>query len=55
MLWDEEVWARPATRDEAQQLGIGVGSIVTVIERSYFAGELAVEVADILVPAEKFT
>lgn len=50
--WDEEVWARPATRDESQQLGIGAGSIVMVIERSYFAGERVVEVADIIVPAD---
>ncbi|MFC4008735.1 GntR family transcriptional regulator [Nonomuraea purpurea] len=50
--WDEEVWARTATREEAQQLGIGAGSIVMVAERSYFAGERVVEVADIVVPAE---
>lgn len=50
--WDEEVWARPASPDEARQLGVGAGSIVTVIERSYFAGEQVVEVADIIVPAE---
>lgn len=50
--WDEEVWARAASREEAQQLGIGVGSIVMVIERAYFAGERAVEVADIIVPAD---
>jgi GntR family transcriptional regulator len=51
-VWDEEVWARSANREEAQQLGVGVGSIVTIIERSYFAGEQVVEVADIIVPAE---
>ena len=50
--WREEVWARPSSRDEAQQLGIGVGSIVTVIERAYIAGERVVEVCDIVVPAE---
>ncbi|MET8866563.1 GntR family transcriptional regulator [Nonomuraea sp. NPDC004580] len=50
--WREEVWARPASREEAQQLGIGAGSIVTVIERAYFAGERVVEVCDIIVPAE---
>jgi GntR family transcriptional regulator len=50
--WDEEVWARPATVEEAKQLGVGAGSIVMVVERSYFAGERVVEVADIIVPAE---
>ncbi|WP_433509553.1 GntR family transcriptional regulator [Nonomuraea sp. CA-143628] len=50
--WDEEVWARPASPEEARTLGIGAGSIVMVVERSYFAGELVVEVADIIVPAE---
>lgn len=50
--WDEEVWARPATRKEAQRLGVGAGSIVMVVERAYFAGEQVVEVADIVVPAE---
>lgn len=50
--WDEEVWARAATRDEAQQLRIGAGSIVMVVERAYFAGEQAVEVCDIIVPAD---
>lgn len=50
--WEEEVWARPSTRDEAQQLGIGAGSIVMVVERAYFAGARVVEVADMIVPAE---
>lgn len=50
--WDEEVWARPATHEEAKVLGVGQQSIVMVAERSYFAGERVVEVADIIVPAE---
>lgn len=50
--WDEEVWARPASPDEAKRLGIGTGSIVMVVERSYFAGEQVVETADLIVPAE---
>ncbi|WP_205314879.1 GntR family transcriptional regulator [Nonomuraea lactucae] len=50
--WDEEVWARVASPEEAKHLGIGAGSIVMVVERSYFAGELAVETCDIVVPAE---
>ncbi|MET8002925.1 hypothetical protein [Nonomuraea glycinis] len=50
--WDEGVWARPASPSEARTLSIGAGSIVTVVERSYFAGELVVEAADIIVPAE---
>ncbi|MFG1966495.1 UTRA domain-containing protein [Nonomuraea sp. NPDC049028] len=50
--WDEEVWARPAAREEARTLGISAGSIVMVVERSYFAGELVVEVAAIILPAE---
>jgi GntR family transcriptional regulator len=50
--WDEEVWARAATVEEARQLGIGAGSIVMVVERSYFAGERVVETCDIVVPAD---
>ncbi len=50
--WDEEVWARPASPEEARQLGVGPGSVVLVVERSYFAGEQVVEVADIIVPAD---
>ncbi|PZG06074.1 UTRA domain-containing protein [Nonomuraea aridisoli] len=50
--WDEEVWARPAAREEAQLLRIGSDSIVMVVERAYFAGEQAVEVADMVVPAD---
>lgn len=50
--WDEEVWARPALPEESKLLGVGAGSIVMVLERSYFAGERVVEVADIIVPAD---
>lgn len=50
--WDEEVWARSTTPEEARTLGVGTGSIVMVVERCYFAGELVVEVADIIVPAD---
>lgn len=50
--WREEVWARPASQDEAQRLGIAAGSIVTVVERAYLAGDRVVECCDIAVPAE---
>ncbi|MEU4332307.1 GntR family transcriptional regulator [Nonomuraea dietziae] len=50
--WNEEVSARPASPDEARALGVAVGSIVMVVERSYFAGDRVVETADIVVPAE---
>lgn len=50
--WREEVWARPASQDEAQRLGIAAGSIVTVVERAYLAGDRVVECCDIVVPAE---
>lgn len=44
--------ARHATADEAEQLGIPVGSIVMTMERTYYAGELPVETADIVYPGE---
>ncbi|MGP3910371.1 GntR family transcriptional regulator [Nonomuraea sp. 10N515B] len=50
--WTEEVCARPASPDEAKRLGIGAGSIVMVVERTYLARDQVVEVADIVVPAE---
>jgi GntR family transcriptional regulator len=50
--WNEEVWARSASPEEAKRLSVGVGAVVMVVERSYFAGERVVEVADIIVPAE---
>ncbi|GAA2294952.1 GntR family transcriptional regulator [Nonomuraea roseoviolacea subsp. roseoviolacea] len=50
--WNEEVWARAATIEEAKQLGIGAGSIVMVVERSYFAGDQVVETCDMVVPAD---
>ncbi|GAA2205764.1 GntR family transcriptional regulator [Nonomuraea monospora] len=50
--WQEEVSARPASPEEARQLGIGAGAVVVAIERAYHAGDQVVEVADIIVPAE---
>ncbi|MFC5825464.1 UTRA domain-containing protein [Nonomuraea insulae] len=50
--WHEDVWARPATSDEAKRLGIGAGSIVMMIARAYHTSEQVVEVADIIVAAE---
>lgn len=50
--WNEDVGARVALPDEARRLGIAAGSLVLVNERTYFAGDQVVEVADVVVPAE---
>lgn len=50
----EVVSARPATTDEAHQLGIGPGDIVLVIERTHYADDRPVETADIVIPVERY-
>lgn len=51
--WAEDVGARAARPEEARALGISTGGIVLTIERAYYAGGRPVEVADIVVPAER--
>jgi GntR family transcriptional regulator len=51
---DELVSARMPTGEEAGALGIGPGVPVMVIERTYLAGELPVETADIVVPGDRY-
>ncbi|WP_129840731.1 GntR family transcriptional regulator [Streptomyces sp. RFCAC02] len=50
----EEVGARPALTREAEVLGGLPGHPVLVIERTYRAGALPVETADVVVPADRF-
>ncbi|MGK4583516.1 GntR family transcriptional regulator [Kitasatospora sp. HPMI-4] len=50
----EDVTARPVLEAEAGQLGIPLGSTVLAIERTHWAGELAVETADIVLSADHF-
>ncbi|MFE3499601.1 GntR family transcriptional regulator [Kitasatospora sp. NPDC059160] len=50
----EDVSARPVLEIEADPLGIPLGSTVLAIERTHWAGELAVETADIVLAADHF-
>lgn len=50
----EVVGARLASRDEADALGTAAGVVVTVVERTHFAGGRPVETADIVVPANRW-
>ncbi|GAA2131955.1 GntR family transcriptional regulator [Kitasatospora kazusensis] len=50
----EDVAARPALEAEADRLGIPLGATVLSIERTHWAGELAVETADIVLAADNF-
>jgi DNA-binding GntR family transcriptional regulator len=51
---EEAVSARPALATEAARLGIRPGSLVLTIARTYHAGELPVETADIVIPVERY-
>ncbi|MDT3438342.1 GntR family transcriptional regulator [Pseudofrankia sp. BMG5.37] len=50
----ERVRARPATEEERRQLDIPEGVWVQQIERTHYAGDQAVETADITVPADRY-
>jgi DNA-binding GntR family transcriptional regulator len=50
----EDVTARPVLEIEAGPLGIPLGSTVLAIERTHWAGDLAVETADIVLGADRF-
>ncbi|MFJ8308573.1 MULTISPECIES: GntR family transcriptional regulator [unclassified Streptomyces] len=50
----EEVGARPGLAEELLTLGGVPGHAVLVIERTYYASGLAVETADVVVPADRY-
>ncbi|MFE3457811.1 GntR family transcriptional regulator [Nocardiopsis aegyptia] len=50
----EIVNARPADDKEADRLGISRGTVVLVIQRTYFTAERPVETADIVVPTDRY-
>lgn len=50
----ETVGARVATTDEAARLQLSPGAVVLTIRRSYTAGDRIVEIADIVLPAERY-
>ncbi|MDA0564382.1 GntR family transcriptional regulator [Streptomonospora sp. S1-112] len=50
----EIVTARPSTAEESDRLGLGRGTVVMVIQRTYFTEERPVETADIVVPTDRY-
>ncbi|GAA2953430.1 GntR family transcriptional regulator [Streptomyces enissocaesilis] len=50
----EEVGARPGLAEELLRLGGVPGHAVLVIERTYYASGMAVETADVVVPADRY-
>ncbi len=50
----EAVTARAATPAEASRLGVPAGGPVQALQRTYYAGDRAVETADLTVPAGRF-
>lgn len=50
----EAVLARPARPQEAARLGVPAGSPVQELQRTYYAGDRAVETADLAVAAGRF-
>lgn len=50
----EAVSARPALAEEARLLGGLPGHAILVIERTYQAGGMPVETADVVIPADRF-
>jgi hypothetical protein len=50
----EEVGARPGLAEELMRLGGVPGHAVLVIERTYYASGMAVETADVVVPADRY-
>lgn len=49
----EAIWSRGASVEEARDLGISPGAIVTVLERTYYADDRPVETADIVVAGDR--
>ena len=50
----EEVSVRPALLGEATALAVPAGAAMLAIERVHYSGSVAVEAAEVLVPADKF-
>ncbi|GAA3766041.1 GntR family transcriptional regulator [Salinactinospora qingdaonensis] len=50
----EIVTARPASEGEAEQLGLSRGTVVLVIQRTYYTEQRPVETADIIVPPDRY-
>jgi GntR family transcriptional regulator len=48
------VTARPVTQTEAEQVNVSAGTIVMVIQRTYWPSERPVETADIIVPVDRY-
>ncbi|GAB3111562.1 GntR family transcriptional regulator [Streptomyces calidiresistens] len=51
---EEEVGARPGQVDEVEALGGRPGRLMIVISRTFRAGSLPVETADLVVPADRY-
>ncbi|WP_243740510.1 UTRA domain-containing protein [Streptomyces sp. 8K308] len=50
----ESVTGRAATPEEAERLGLAAGAQVQALQRTYYAGDRAVETADLVIPASRF-
>ncbi|RNL83891.1 GntR family transcriptional regulator [Halostreptopolyspora alba] len=50
----EIVTARPASDDEADRLRLGRGTVVMVIQRTYYTQDHPVETANIVVPTDRY-
>jgi GntR family transcriptional regulator len=50
----EMVRARPASESERRELDVPEGVWVVAVERTHWAGERAVETADIVIPADRY-
>jgi len=50
----EDISVRPAMAAEASPLGIALGGLVIAVERTHLAGDRAVEVGDIVIPADQY-
>jgi DNA-binding GntR family transcriptional regulator len=50
----EVVTARPVMQSEADRLSVSAGTIVMVIQRTYWTGERPVETAEIVIPVDRY-
>jgi DNA-binding GntR family transcriptional regulator len=50
----EVVTARPVMQGEADRLGVSAGTIVMVIQRTYWTSDRPVETADIVIPVDRY-
>jgi DNA-binding GntR family transcriptional regulator len=50
----EVVTARPVMQAEADQLQVSAGTIVMVIQRTYWASDRPVETADVVIPVDRY-